>query len=249
MHVYIYDTFLSDKKFARTLAKIEARITDLGLSGKVGRLGVTKKTFDLVKDEIKRGAKTIIAVGNDETVEKIVRCMPGAKTPLGIIPIGKENRIAESLGIPSELEACDILSARRVEKIGLGVIGDFYFLSKISTTSDNLKLQLDSGYSVELKRSGPVISIVNLPTADIALPEGFCFSPQDGLLRLLIEAREKKNVIFSRKNFESVFAFSKATVKSAKPIIFNDLIKVSGAIEIEAKKNALSVIVGKNRKF
>ncbi|MFA6106150.1 MAG: diacylglycerol kinase family protein [Patescibacteria group bacterium] len=249
MHVYIYDTFLSDKKFARILAKIEARITDLGLNGKIGRLGVTKKIFDLVKDEIKRGAKTIIAVGNDETVEKIVRCMSGSETPLGIIPVGKNNLIAESLGIPAELEACDILSARRVERLGLGVIGDFHFLSKISTNSDNLKLLLDSGYSVELKRSGPIISIVNLPTADIALPEGLCFSPRDGLLRLLIEGREKRNVIFSRKNFESVFAFRKATIKSAKPIIFNNLIKVSGAIEIEAKKNAISVIVGKNRKF
>jgi len=249
MHVYIYDTFLGDKKFARTLAKIEARITDLGLSGKIGRLGVAKKTIDLVKDEIKRGAKTIIAVGNDETVEKIVRCMPGPETPLGIIPIGKDNLIAESLGITAELPACDILSARRVERVGLGVIGDFHFLSKISTTADNFTLRLDSGYSIELKRRGPIISIVNLVTADLALPEGLRFNPRDGLLRLLIEAREKKNVIFSRKNFESVFAFTKATVICDKPVIFNNLIKVNGAIEIEAKKNALSVIVGKNRQF
>lgn len=251
MHIYIYDTYLNEGKYARILAQVEARITDLGLNGKIGRLGVMKKTFDLVKDEIKRGAKTIIAVGNDETVEKIVRCMPNANVPLGIIPIGKKNNyIAEALGIGPETEACDILSARRVEKMDLGVIGNFYFLSNITTTSEDIVLDIDSGYSVELNRPGAITRIINLATAEVSIPEGVNFCPQDGLLQLLIETKRTKKMIFKENNFESVFSFKRLGLKSKKgSIVFNDLIKVSGNMEVTAQSGAINIIVGKTRKF
>ncbi len=34
MHVYVYDSFLNQKKYDRILARLETRITDLGLNGK-----------------------------------------------------------------------------------------------------------------------------------------------------------------------------------------------------------------------
>ncbi|MFA6171384.1 MAG: diacylglycerol kinase family protein [Patescibacteria group bacterium] len=249
MHVYIYDNFLNEGKYTRILAQIEARITDLGLNGKIGRLGVMKKTNELVRDEIKRGAKTIIAVGNDDTIEKIVRCMANSSVPLGIIPVGKKNNyIAESLGIEPEVASCDILSARRVEKMDLGMIGNFYFLSKLTTASEDLNLEIDSGYSVELKKPGS-IRVINLATSDIALPQGVNFSPQDGSLQLLLETRKPKKVIFSENNFESVFTFKRAGLRSKNPIIFNDFLKVTGNIDIMAAHGALNVIVGKDRSF
>lgn len=250
MHVYIYDTFLNEGKYARVLAQIEARITDLGLNGKIGRLGVMKKTHDLVKDEIKRGAKTIIAVGNDETVEKIVRSMPNATVPLGIIPVGKKNNyIAESLGIGPEVEACDILSARRVEKMDLGMIGNFYFLSNITTISEEIILEIDSGYLVELKKPG-LVRIINLATSNLCLPPGVDFSPQDGQLQLLVETKKAKKLIFSENNFESVFTFRRINLRSKnEPIIFNALLKATGNIEVRPEPGALNVIVGKNRSF
>ncbi|MCK4553680.1 hypothetical protein KAU19_01815, partial [Candidatus Parcubacteria bacterium] len=64
MHIYIYDSYVNQKKYDKVLARIETRITDLGLNGKISRLGLMKNIPDLVYNELKRGVKTIIAVGN-----------------------------------------------------------------------------------------------------------------------------------------------------------------------------------------
>ena len=129
MHVYVYDDYINKKKHENVLANIETRITDLGLNGKIIRLGVMKNVATAIEGEIKRGAKTIVAVGSDKTVSKIINAMIGAKSsdptggniPLGIIPIDqKDNAIAQSLGIKSPDEACDTLSARRIEKLDVG---------------------------------------------------------------------------------------------------------------------------------
>ena len=45
---------------------------DLGLNGKIIRLGGIKKIKGTIQNEIKLGAKTIIAVGNNQTVNKII---------------------------------------------------------------------------------------------------------------------------------------------------------------------------------
>ena len=58
MHVYIYDSFLGHKKFDNTLARIETRLTDLGLNGKISRMGAMKNIQSTVSNELKRGAKT-----------------------------------------------------------------------------------------------------------------------------------------------------------------------------------------------
>ena len=105
MHVYIYDTFLSQKKYDSVLARIETRTTDLGLNGKIIRLGLMHSLFDTVENEIKKGAKTITAVGNSELLHKIINIVARLSSenilikniPLGFIPIGKSNNIAKCL--------------------------------------------------------------------------------------------------------------------------------------------------------
>jgi len=44
----------------------------LGLNGKIIRLGLLENINEAVENEIKRGAKTIVAVGSDKTVHKIM---------------------------------------------------------------------------------------------------------------------------------------------------------------------------------
>ena len=129
MHIYIYDDYVNTKKYDTILAKMETRITDLGLNGKIIRLGIMKNIFDAVENELKNEAKTIVAVGNNKTVNKIINAMINAeiksdleiKAPLGVIPLGeKNNSIAKALGIETPEDGCDILSARMIEKLDLG---------------------------------------------------------------------------------------------------------------------------------
>ena len=88
MYFYIYDSFLHDKRFERDLAAIETRLTDLGVSGKIGRLTPFVSARGLVRDEARRGAQTVVVVGNDATVAKVVEGLGEEKVTLGIIPVG-----------------------------------------------------------------------------------------------------------------------------------------------------------------
>ncbi len=99
MHVYIYDDYVSQKKYEQQLIRVETRITDLGLSGKIIRLGMLKNIREAIQDELRRGVKTIIAVGDNKICNTVINAMLGIEhthpaqkqTPMAVIPIGKKN--------------------------------------------------------------------------------------------------------------------------------------------------------------
>src|SRR5688572_24564667 len=135
MYYYLYDSFLADRKYERVLAAVETRLTDLGISGKIGRLTPFTNAKGLIRDEVRRGVQTIVVVGNDETVAKVVSGIDEAKLTLGFIPIGTPTSIARSLGIPEGAEACDVLSKRVTQKIDLGSVNGHLFLSQVRMSS------------------------------------------------------------------------------------------------------------------
>lgn len=85
---------------------------ELGLktSGKVAR--------QLAKAAVDQGAELLIVAGGDGTIEDVVPELIGAKTALGIIPIGTMNNLAKSLGVPLALEeACALLAMSALRHI------------------------------------------------------------------------------------------------------------------------------------
>lgn len=250
MHVYIYDSFLTNKRYSNLLAKIETRITDLGLNGKICRLGVIKNYADTIRNEISRGAKTIIAVGNDTTVSQVINSMYGSDVPFAIIPIGKENNlISHSLGIGLELEACDVLSARRVENVNLGKINSSYFLTEAKITTDNTILGIDQNFSIEISEPGE-IKIINLPLEKNTLTVNGRFSPVDNTLELLIKTYGNKSFIKKTLGGESIFAFKKLSLENKNTsLLIDNAISVNLPAEISLASNNINIIVGKNRNF
>ncbi|MBU4347581.1 hypothetical protein KKF23_03420 [Patescibacteria group bacterium] len=249
MHVYIYDSYVNQKKYDKILASIETRITDLGLNGKICRLGLMKNIVSLVDTELKRGAKTIVAVGNDSTVSQVINSMAGSSVPLGIIPMGKDNNlIAAGLGIGLEEEACDILSARRITKLNLGQANNLYFLAKAAITNKGTVVEIDKNYSIEIMGPGE-INIINLNINNEPLPEKIKIDPQDGILELFIKTKDSKS-FFKKIIGQSVFPFKTLTIlNESHPIILDNSIKVPAPAEISIAKQKLNVIVGKGRSF
>ena len=68
MYYYIYDSYLAEKKYESTIARIENRLTDLGINGKINRLSFLKNIHQIIGEEVKRGVKTVVVVGSDETL-------------------------------------------------------------------------------------------------------------------------------------------------------------------------------------
>lgn len=248
MNVFIYDEFLSEKKYRNTLAKIETRITDLGLNGKIFRLGLLKDISGSIDNEIKRGAKTIIAVGNNQTLSKVINGLctsnfPEAQNiPVFIIPVGEKNEIAETLGINGYLEACEILSSRRILDFDLGICGDKYFLSSVKISTFGTKIEIDSDYSIEIIEPGEII-INNLFLENTSLPPNLKTSPHDSRLELLINSKKEKAI-------KSSFSFQKIIIESKNEQLCLDksvFVKTPAEISLSSKK--IRLIVGKNRGF
>jgi len=81
-----------------------------------------ERAIPIVRQAIKDGYKTIIAMGGDDTIEAIIRGMAGSKVRLGMIPVGTANNLAKGLGIPEDVEqACAIIAAGKFRKLDLGL--------------------------------------------------------------------------------------------------------------------------------
>ncbi len=77
----------------------------------------------IAKRAVKDGYKIVIAMGGDGTIEAVMRGMIGGKARLGIVPTGTENNIAESLGIPKDLqEACALIASDNTLKLDMGQV-------------------------------------------------------------------------------------------------------------------------------
>lgn len=246
MYVYIYDDYLNKGKYSRTLNKLEIRLTDLGLSGKIVRLGAIKNVKDLIQGEIKTGAKTIVAVGNNATINKIIGAVVDNDTYgffqknilLFAIPIGDNNSIADSLGIKRE-DACETLLARRIKKIDIGTINNKYFLNKVSLDGQETKLEINGLYTIESDNKNR-IDIINLAHKNDINKE-LKSNPHDGLLDLHIKDRHNSVTYITVKNI-------KILSKNVK-ILIDESEEISSPAEISAVKEKLNFIVGKDREF
>ncbi|MFZ4632185.1 MAG: diacylglycerol/lipid kinase family protein [Patescibacteria group bacterium] len=244
MHVYIYDEYLNKPKYNRAINRLEIRLTDLGLNGKIIRLGGIKNIKGTIQNEIKLGAKTIIAVGNNQTVNKIIGAIIDTeiygdfqkKTLLGLVPIGDDNSIAASFGIKNVDEACNILLARRVEKIDLGLVGNYYFLNQASIQSAGTTLEIND-YQLEIEEKGEV-RIINLLSDP---KEKIKSNPHDGKLDILIRTKKKD---------ESLITVKKVRITNAnEKLIVDGVFEVTTPTEIGVMKDKVNVIVGKDRMF
>lgn len=241
MYYYIYDSFLSDKKFSNVLAKIETRLTDLGINGKINHLSFLKNIHQILNEEIRRGVKTIVVVGNDRTLGQIINIVADLNITLGYIPIGSES-ISRLLRIPEGESACDVLSARIVKKIDIGKVNSYYFLTSIETGGQKMSLECDNNYFINLEEKDNIINISNLNIFNRLKT-----LPNDEYLDLFIEHTEKK---FLRKSTSStsrlVTKKIRLTSDKSVPILLIDekkIIKTPAEVTVQPKK--LKLIVGK----
>ncbi|HEX7556355.1 MAG TPA: acylglycerol kinase family protein, partial [Leptolinea sp.] len=89
-----------------------------GLKVDVAMAKPKEEATPIARRAVKDGFKIVIAMGGDGTVEAVMRGMIGKKARLGIIPVGTENNIAMSLGIPKDItEACTMIASDNTRKL------------------------------------------------------------------------------------------------------------------------------------
>lgn len=182
-YAYIYDDFLIERPYQDILDSLETRLATLGLGGRIGRLTLFRNAQELVEDFVRQGVKTIVIVGNDNTLDKVMWFMPDLSVTMGYIPLAEPSGIAQLLNIPTGLAACDVLSARLIETLDVAKLNDRYFLSEVTFENTTATLTVDGKYSLSLTKGGN-LSIRNLGKALTA--EGHLADAQDGLLEAVI---------------------------------------------------------------
>ncbi|MDQ5938715.1 MAG: DAGKc protein [Patescibacteria group bacterium] len=247
MYLYIYDSFLSDKKYTDLLSQIEKRVTDLGIKGRIARLSILKNMKELITDGIKSGVQTVVVIGNVQTFAKVINIVAGLDVVLGLIPVENDNKIAKMLGVPPKVLACDILASRIIKKIDLGLINNHYFMGQAELNNASVLIEYD-GYSVRPTTVNNNITIYNFADRSVA-PNS---SPVDGVLELVITPI--KSGVFGKKNVVgTVLPFSKIKISTEGEdqvsILTDEQVIMKTPAEVSVAPQKLRVIVGPERCF
>ena len=246
MYYYIYDDFVQNKKHEKEVLKIENRLADLGVAGKVARLALFKRADELILDEVKRGVKTVVLVGNDLTLCKVLDAVVESGVVFGIIPLGKSNNnVAKMLGIPEGVDACDVVSRRRIEKIDVGKCNGYRFVTGVAFSKLKAEMVLNKSYILTPISGGDVV-VRNLAVGDVSSKEDVG-DPNDGQLEAVVDVAGR----WGKGGGQTKVPFKRLAFETKDPLTVsfdgNQIRNTKFKIFLDRKK--LKVIVGKERMF
>lgn len=255
LYAFLYDDILSAPSFQRTVANIETRCSVLGIQGRTSRLAIFRSAKELVEGLVKDGAQTIVVVGNDKTLEKVMWFLPELPVTIGYIPVCEPFGIAGLLGIPSGDAACDVVAARRVETLDIGKINDRYFLTDVRVDDSKAVVDVDGKFTIGATRAG-TISIRNL--GGVTAQGVAMANAKDGWLELGISpmadapsGRHFPWIGSSPKREETRVMMKSGRIVSKEPIdIFVDGHQFNGfAFHVSIIPNALKIITGRKKRL
>jgi len=255
VYIYLYDNFLKEKKFDATVKAMETRLTDFGIAGKIIRLQAMANPESIVEDEIKRGAATIVMVGNDATFGHILSRAATCGTSFGFLPVGANNSIASVLGIPVGVAACEVLSRRRKLKLDIGWISNRnrFFISQLHIPPSHFTVVYDEKFQVSSLGNKMELVVCNLQPF-IWREKGkddLVIHPQDGKLEAFLRPVARRGLWRDIFEEPSIFPFEEMTVSSASPfpVEADGNVTKEKKITIKLAKKRIEMIVGKERKF
>jgi hypothetical protein len=189
-YAFIYDDFLNDRKYERGLAALDARLASLDLVGRAARLTLFRSAKEIIESMVSQGSDTVVLVGNDQTLDKVMWFLPDLDVTLGYLPIDEPSRVAQILGIPKGEAACDVLAARLIETIDVGRLDERYFLTEVALEHTLAAVDVEGRYRISPSVGGSIF-IRNL--GSLAENGTASADAKDGYLEVVIRPEEEKN--------------------------------------------------------
>jgi diacylglycerol kinase family enzyme len=254
-YAYIYDDFLTDRRYQDIIAALETRLSSMGLSGRVGRLALFRSAKELVQNFVAGGATNIIIVGNDDTLNKVMWFLPDLPVVVGYIPVAEPADVATLLNVPVGLEACSTIGARLIESLDMGKLGERYFLTEAVFENTTAALQIGNDYRLSLIHGG-TIKIRNLGGVG---KNGYSLAnARDGLLDVIMLPSEKIkkqkslwNRLVSSKTIPTTLSLSHGQIISEQPVeVRADRFALNGFnFSIQSIPQKLKIITGRMRRL
>jgi diacylglycerol kinase family enzyme len=99
----------------------------------------------LLRSETTSSVDVVVACGGDGTVNVALQALQGTNIPLGVVPLGTANDLADELGLTRDLEhACEVIKLKRsrdIDLIEVRAIGDP--VGRVFSTSGGTGLAAD----------------------------------------------------------------------------------------------------------
>lgn len=238
-----------DPPKAKTLSrqeKIKDILGDLGIAGETVSPSAARSIEELAHLGIIKGYSTIVAVGPDSLINKVITVLATQKESqevvLGIIPDDLHSQIALKIGIKDLTDACEALKNRKLETIDLCFLEpNKYFITDATIeTFSNQEIY----FSVDnLKGKAKIFKVVIKPGLEVFFNDKTLQArPLTSFWRWLIGRKEKD--IYS-----SFFKTKRLRIESQNTLS----LKVSGQtiaktpITIHNRIRSLKIIVARDR--
>ena len=238
-YAFVYDEALSERRHERDVAALETRLTTLGITGRTLKLAMFRSAKETIESMVRHGVTTVVIVGDDRTLDKIMWFLPDAKVVLGYVPLLGTSRVAEPFGIPLGIGACDILAARIIETIDVGVCEGRYFLSEATVAHTIASVFIEGRFSIS-PTTGGSITVRNL-----------FGDATDGLLEVIVRP-EPTGSRFRRRASQGTNLFMReGEIRSKDPIDLRvDEHVLNGfTFQFGIAPKKLKIIAGRNRRL
>jgi YegS/Rv2252/BmrU family lipid kinase len=102
-----------------------------------------EKVVNVVRRAVSDGAERVFAAGGDGTVSAVADGLIGTDVPLGIIPAGTGNVLAQELDIPQDIDkACRLLAESAVTRsLDALKVEERYYILSIGTGADAMTIE------------------------------------------------------------------------------------------------------------
>jgi diacylglycerol kinase family enzyme len=253
MYLYLVDQRIHSGKYATTLARIESRLIELGINGKMEKLSVLKSLKELVQDHVREGMKTAVAIGTDAVLRQLIAVAAPLNLIVGFIPLGSPTNLAKVFGIPEAAAACDVLSARMIKKIDMGKVNHHYFFSSLELEHPGVRMTCDGKYQINIRSDRPTISVCNFGNIfHGTFGKEDLSNPCDGYLEAVIRDPQRRSFFGGSSGHNSVFPVKKLTIhaeREAVKLVADHEQVISTPVTVEVLPQKLKIIVGKSRWF
>lgn len=249
---YLYDGVLAQNSFLKGVTRIENEAARLGVQGPVIRDGFHDVAHAL-SELSARGIKNLVFVGTDLWFLRWIPWMAKhGHMIIGYLPV-EPSLLAKAFGMPVGGNAVEVIAARVVRALDLGLANDRPFLTEAIAIKTAAKLELEGSYAVSARVPSP-LSIQNFalqPKTGQVISVG-----QDGQLEAILQTPVERKAwlgIFKRTDVEETrIAFTRAKVRDDRePVEFvvdGQMIKAK-EIQFDVLPKAVSFIVGPERLF
>jgi len=232
---------------------IENRLTDFGISGKIIRLTTLSNARGIIEDEMRYGAQTVVVVGNDETLGRVLSRAALCDVMFGYIPIDNKQVIAQMLGIPSSVDACDVLSRRRIVELDVGEVNERYFVSQLQIQPAIIRAEYDGRFAVSSPDCEMALTVCNLrPFGGSSFTSSGMIHPQDGKLEAFVQPVRSGSFLRKVQPIPaSVFPFQEMLVRGREPfeMEMDGVRSKEMAVRIRLAGKRVQMIVGGGRRF